>query len=79
MKTMKVYKRIYDNPKNEDGTDKPNEFLGEFDIEKTLMEDFYAGRWIGKKDGKKYLINQTEVSGMYNPSMGGSRFTVEEL
>lgn len=78
-KVMEVYKRYYDNPLKEDGTEKDNEFLGKFEIEKTLMEDIYAGRWVGVKDGKKYLIEQTEVSGRYNPGMGGSEFTVEEL
>ena len=76
---MKVYQRAYDNPLDKDGNKKPNKFLGSFKITKTIMEDFYAGKWVGEKDGKSYLITETEVSGMYNPGMGGSRFEVDEL
>lgn len=74
-----IYEREYDNPVDENGKAKPNTLLGKFKIKQTLMEDFYAGRWIGEKNGKTYLIVQTEVSGMYNPANGGSRYEVEEL
>lgn len=72
---VKIYKREYDDG----GEGMPNEFLGEFKIEKVIMEDFYAGKWIGIKDGKRYFITQTEVSGMYNPKNGGSKFEVDEI
>ena len=72
---MKIYKRQYDNPINEDGTDKPNELLGDFEIIETIMEDYYQSEQIGTKDGKTYLITEREVSG-YN---GGSRFEAKEL
>ena len=74
---IKIYTRLYDGKKWGEG--EPNKLLGEFEIEKVIMEDAYAGKWIGKKDGKKYMIIQTEVSGMYNPKNGGSRFEVIEV
>lgn len=80
---MTINEREYDNPIDKDGNKKPNKYLGTFIIRQTLFEDFYAGKWIGGKlglgDNKKYLITQTEVSGMYNPERGGSKFTVEEI
>lgn len=75
---MEIYKRNYDNPKNEDGTEKPNELLGDFEIVETLMEDAYESERIGAMDGKVYLITEREVSGRGN-NFGGSRFEVREL
>lgn len=46
---------------------------------KIINEDAYSGKWFGEKNGKKYLIIQTEVSGMHNPSNGGSKFEVLEI
>jgi len=76
-KKVKIYRRLYDGKKWGEG--EPNSFLGEFEIEKVIMEDFYAGKWIGKQGKKKYLITQTEVSGMYNPANGGSKFEIDEI
>lgn len=80
-KKMVINERLYDNPIDKDGNKKPNKYLGTFIIRQTLFEDFYAGKWVGERVGSKgdtkYLITQTEVSGMYNPERGGSRFTVE--
>lgn len=78
-KVMQVYERIYDNPVDIDGNQKPNKFLGEFTITQTIFEDFYSGKWIGVKDDKTYLIEQHEVSGFRVPGRGGSRFTVHEI
>lgn len=78
-KVMKIYERIYDNPIDKNGNEKPNNFLGEFKIIEEIFEDFYSGKWIGIKDNKVFLISQHEVSGMQNPERGGSRFVVEEL
>lgn len=72
---MKVYRRNYDNPIDERGIEKPNEFLGEFEIIETLIEDSYSGNWIGLMDGKVYIISQFEVIGVN----GGSRYEVKEL
>lgn len=75
---MEVWKRVYDNPKNDDGSDKPNEFLGNFEILEELFVDDYQSARIGEKDGKIYLIREWEVSGRYN-NYGGSAFDVNEL
>ena len=69
---MEIFKRVYDNPLKKDGTPKENKKLGDFEIIKTISEDFYTSKRIGIKDGKKYLIEEYEVSG-FN---GGSRFEV---
>jgi hypothetical protein len=75
---MEIWKRIYDNPKNDDGTDKPNELLGEFEILEELFVDDYQSARIGEKDGVIYVINEYEVSGRYLP-IGGSKFEIHEL
>jgi len=78
-KNYDIHERYYDNPKNEDGTDKDNNLLGNFKILEELASDTYFGKWIGEKDGKKFLIEETEVSGYYNPGKGGSRFKIIEI
>lgn len=72
---MKIYKRIYDNPINPDGTKKPNVFIGEFKIVQTLFIDGYSSQRLGVKNGEYYLIEEKEVS--YKD--GGSRFSVTKL
>lgn len=74
---VKIYRRLYDGKKWGEG--EPNEFLGEYLITKTIGEDFYSGKWLAKKGKEKYMIIETEVSGMYNPSNGGSKFEVIKL
>jgi len=74
---IKLYKRLYDGKNWGEG--EPNYFLGEFNITKVLMEDVYSGKWLAEKDGKSYMIIQSEVSGMNNPQNGGSRFEVVDL
>ena len=77
---IKIYKRIYDNPKNTDGSDKENELLGEFKIIYGNYPD-YAFSLIGikKDDGKIYNIVGDEVSGFYNPGEGGTRCSINEI
>jgi hypothetical protein len=73
---MKIYKREYDNKYKKDGiTLKENKLLGEFEIIRTIKDECYESERIGKKDGKVYMIIETEVCG-FN---GGSKFVVEEL
>lgn len=72
---MKIYERIYDNPLNEDGTEKENKFLGDFKIIETIEEDEYSSKRIGVKNKKIYFIEEIEIS-FRN---GGSRFFVTEL
>lgn len=55
-KYTKINRHIYDNPKNKDGSDKPNELLGEFEIIYGDTND-YAFSVIGvNKEGK--IFNQ---------------------
>lgn len=75
---MKIYQRIYDNPKNEDGTEKTNKFLGDFEIIEILSEDAYSSERIGVINGKVFLISEIEVSGRIG-NLGGSRFEIKEL
>jgi len=74
---IKIYSRKYDGKEIGEGT--PNKFLGEFIIKKVIEEDAYSGKWIGVKNKKKYMIIETEVSGMRNPENGGSRFEIIEI
>lgn len=75
---MKIFERNFDNPFNEDGTEKKANLLGDFEIIETLFEDAYSSQRIGTQDGKVFLISETEVSGRYSKD-GGSRFEVKEL
>lgn len=82
MKEVKVYSRIYDGEKAGFSDDsRPNSLLGTFTIEQQLTEDMYSEQFIGirKEDGKRYLVDGREVSGMYNPKMGGMRYSITEL
>jgi len=76
---MEIYKRIYDKPLNEDGSVKENELLGDFEIIEVLVEGAYESKRLGTLNEKVYLITETEVSGRYNASKGGSQFEVKEL
>ena len=71
---VKIYDRLFDNP--ERGDHGKGKFLGEFEIIKTLDEDSYSERSIGKDDnGNLFLIDGNEVCG-YG---GGMRFDVYDL
>ena len=74
---IKIYERTYDEPKQKDGSDKPNKFLGEFKIEKVIAEGFYSGRWIGRKNGKRYFISEIEITSLDSPLNAGSRLVVD--
>jgi hypothetical protein len=69
---IQIYRKAYDNPLNHDGTEKENEFLGEFELLETIEEDIYSSSSIGEKDGKIYLINEKETR-------YGSFFSVAQL
>ena len=78
----KIYKHIYDNPQDEEGKDKPNELLGEFEIISGSVNDAYSFEGIGVnvKDNKIYKIEGREImncSGK-NPKSGTMCY-VEEL
>ena len=76
----KIYKRIYDDTKNKDGTEKENELLGEFEI---IYGDYpdYAFSLIGikKDDNKIYNIVGDEVSGMGGRPDGGTKCSIYEI
>ena len=82
MKEKKIYQRVYDGKPAGFSSDKlPNELLGTFEIIQQISEDFYSEQFIGrrKEDGKKYLVEGVEVSGMFNPENGGVRYSIKEL
>ena len=74
----KFYRHIYDNDKNKDGTKKPNEFLGVFEIKKGSCEG-YDFETTGKKDGKEYKIFGVEVTYTIDPYNAGTKVFIECL
>ncbi len=78
MEKIKLYRHWYDNPKDADGNDKPNEFLGEFEVNEEEMRG-YDFDCFGTKDGKKYRIIGQEVSGLADRYNAGTKIFVEEL
>jgi hypothetical protein len=76
---MKIYERIYDNPKNEDGTDKPNKLLGEFEILEGDMNGYSYEVIIKDSDGEIYKLVGKEVSGYYYPNQGGTKHFLTKL
>lgn len=75
MKQKTIYLREYDNPKNQDGTDKENQLIGVFNVVSQIFEDSYSEQFIGEKEGKIYLVEGVEVS--FNN--GGVRYSAIEL
>ena len=77
METIEIWERIYDNPTNPDGTEKPNKLLGEFEIIQSIHDDMYSSMLTGKMVGTDdiYLIEEFEVS----YQNGGSRFEITKL
>ena len=75
--TKRIYKRIYDQDYNNDGTMRPNHYLGTFDVIQQVSEDVYSEEFIGirKEDNKKYLVKGMEVSGIG----GGISYSITEL
>lgn len=76
---MEVYERIYDNPLNEDGTEKPNKLLGSFDLVDGSMDDYSYEVIVKDKSGELYILSGREVSGLYHPKEGGTRHFIEKL
>jgi len=77
---MKIYERVYDNPINKDGTEKPNTLLGEFDLIDGDMNDYsYEVIVKSKEDNELYILFGREVSGYYHPNEGGTRNLLEKL
>ena len=80
MKTEKIYRHFYDNDKEGDGKEKPNEFLGEFKIIEgdTGGYDFEAVG-IKQDNGKKYRIHGQEVSYLADRYNAGTKCFIEEI
>jgi hypothetical protein len=74
-KSIKIYEREYDNPKNEDGSDKPNKLLGSFEMVEGDMNDYSYTCYIRKTNGKLYKLQGFEVS----YQNGGTRNVLTEL
>lgn len=75
---IKLYRHIYDNPIEKIGKEKPNEFLGEFEVEKGST-DGYGFETIGEKDGKKYKIYGQEISCLADSYNAGTKVFIEEI
>lgn len=68
---QKIYKHIYDNPKDQEGNDKPNELLGEFNVIYGDMNDYSFSVVVVDKDENIFNLVGDEVSGRYgNPKAG---------
>ena len=75
-----IYKHIYDNPKNADGTDKPNELLGEYEIVFGDINDYsFSVIGISKADGLPYNIIGDEVSGRFGSTQAGTRVSINPI
>ena len=79
MEIKKIFSRAYDNPIDNDGNDKPNEFIGEFFVIQQIEEDGYSEIFIGNPtdpaDHRLFLIVGTEVVGVN----GGTRYNYYQL
>ena len=71
---VKIYERIYDNPKDVNGKPKPNKSLGTYEVEGGLPDD-YSYTVYGIKDKKLYQIDGVEIS----YSNGGTKHYIIEI
>ena len=74
----KIYRHFYDNSKEKDGKEKPNELLGTFEIKEGSMDghDFeFVG--VRQEDGKKYRVHGQEISGLADSYNAGTKCFVE--
>jgi len=76
---IKIFRRVYDNPKKEDGSLKPNELLGEFTLIEGNMDDYMYIVYLQDKEGELYKLQGVEVSGLYHPKEGGTRHILTKL
>jgi hypothetical protein len=58
----KFYERHYDNPKNKDGTDKPNKLLGEFEILENDIEMYCGVAILRDIKGNLFELKRVEIS-----------------
>lgn len=76
---MKIYERVYDNPLNKDGTKKDNKLLGDFELIEGNMDDYSYVCYLKDNNGEVYRLVGTEVSGFYNPNLGGTINRITKL
>lgn len=76
---MKIYERFYDNPKNKDGTDKPNKLLGDFELLEGDMNDYSYECIVRDEHMEVYKLVGREVSGYYHPNEGGTKHSLHPL
>ena len=80
---MEIYERIYDNPKDEKGIDKPNKYLGEYEMVEgsdTLPLDYSYEVVVREKSTKElYVLMGIEVSGFYHKGLGGTKHILTKL
>ena len=81
MEKVKIQKHSYDNPQEKDGTDKPNEELGEFLMtsEMELEMNDYSFTTYGFKDNEIWIIKGHEVSGQFGNPKAGTIISVRKL
>jgi hypothetical protein len=78
---IKIYEMFYDNPLNDDGTEKPNKLLGEFEIIDGDMDMRGYDYVVYGKDssGELWKIEGIEVLGLYSPGLGGTEHKITKL
>jgi len=75
---VKIYRHFYDNPKDNEGKNKPNQFLGTFEIPKGSMNDYsFDIEGIRKEDGNPYTIRGQEVSYLVDRYNAGTKCFIE--
>ena len=79
---MKIFERVYDEPKNKDGTLKENKLFGNFKIVEGKMDDYsYVVYAINLDDDENelYKITGKEITFQDNPEESGTRNFIEKL
>ena len=79
LKKTEIFERIYDNPKREDGTEKPNRSLGKFYLLDGDMNDYSYEVYVKDLQGVAYKLIGKEVSGFYDKGEGGTKHTLIRL
>jgi hypothetical protein len=80
--TITIMRRIYDSDIDKDGNEKPNEVLGEFLMTEDWLDEFNSGydfETFGIMNKELYQIVGKEVSGYYNPNMGGIKINIRKI
>ena len=76
---MKIYERVYDEPFSPMGIKKDNKLLGYFELVEGNMDDYSYTCYLKDKKGEIYKLIGKEVSGFYNPLLGGTLHRIIKL